>query len=319
MSAVGCSLAVREGSLVTDRPVTMAYLSSGRTFDLEGITEMAGPALNLMVTKLNPRADKSARALLAESNARFRGDFGRDHTLQFHWDEIFDDPSSSSSSSSEKNHESGEGAGEGGGKALSLNDLAALQVSIAFQSLPVMGTGPSGGSNGSGSGYKYNVHRSWESMSTISPLGLEIFPAGGDPVQYAAQSLEKKSGGEETTWMVRTSYDSSVVSLEEATTFIDDSFVHLKRMLTRPEERLDGLVVTEPGVYTSTNGKDGKEERWDFVPANERKVHLFPLRPAAPLSAFFRLWMTFFTIMMFNLRLAFRGKPKEGGAKIKTN
>jgi len=88
--------------------------------------------------------------------------------------------------------------------------------------------------------------------------------------------------------MIRTSYDSIVVSLEEAVKFIDDSFVHLKRLLTRSNEKLEGLAVREPGIYK------GDADKFEFL-----------------------LWMTFFTILMFNLRLAFRGKSQTP-AKIKS-
>ncbi|KDQ14675.1 hypothetical protein BOTBODRAFT_187713 [Botryobasidium botryosum FD-172 SS1] len=252
LSAMAVTLAQRQGTLITDQPVALGHLSAGRAFELEGIEAMAGPCLNYMVKKLNPRADKTGRDLLAETQSRVRGDFARDHCIQKHWDEIFDQ-----------------------------RDLllaARTLVSVNFQNLPAMSAGDKA---------KYSITRGLENMPAICSLGLEIYPGVPD-----------SEGNEE--WKVMATFDSTLVSKRDAVAFADDTFVHMRRLLTRSEERLSAVVVKSPGQ----SGDDL------HVPTSvdEVRYYTYPLVPAYPFSGILRMLIGLFTVFMFNVRQALMGK-----------
>ncbi|KDQ20087.1 hypothetical protein BOTBODRAFT_51444 [Botryobasidium botryosum FD-172 SS1] len=143
LSALAVTVAQRERSLDTDRGVTLGYLTSGRSLDMEGIQDVTGCCIDLMVTKLNPRLDKTGREFLTETQERTAGALGRDHSLEGLMTEI------------------------NKGKVGQETNATLQQVTLAFQNMPTISRGE---------GEKYSVKRLTERLPALSSLFIEVFP-----------------------------------------------------------------------------------------------------------------------------------------------
>lgn len=190
--------------------VALGYTTSGRGFDFEGIENVTGPCLDLMIAKLHPRLGKTGREVLQEAQEYTSGAVGREHCLTAVLREADGDGVAARATTSIK------------------------QVVLVFQNMPTIAAGE---------GEEYTVKRGMERLATVTALMLEVFP-------------EEQQPDGTHIWSVRCTHDRSIVSSEQAAVFVDDTFAHLQRLLSRTDERLSELAVLIPGQYDDGDNKD---------------------------------------------------------------